>query len=94
MTLCCVCVCVCEAVAESTHDDPDDTTNIPPHLLTDDTTAHSDVAVAILIAGLYEPDVDEQTQAIPSSASTLPSGHECEDKDEGGSYCRLEINIQ
>jgi len=41
----------------------------------DDTaTAHSDVAETIPLARLDQPDVDQQTQAIPSPAGTLHSG--------------------
>ena len=76
-------LCVCERVAASTRDDADERL----HLLTDDTaTAHSDVAETIPLARLDQPDVDQpSTQAIPSTASTLPSGHECkDDKGEDG----------
>jgi len=73
---------VCERAAASTRDDADER----QHLLTDDTAAaHSDVAETIPLARLDQPDVDQQTQAIPSPASTLPSGHECkDDKGEDG----------
>jgi len=76
-------LCVCERAAASTRDDADERL----HLLTDDTaTAHSDVAETIPLARLDQPDVDQpSTQAIPSPASTLPSGHECkDDKGEDG----------
>jgi len=76
-------VCVCERAAASTRDDADER----QHLLTDDTaTAHSDVAETIPLARLDQPDVDQpSTQAIQSTAGTLPSGHECkDDKGEDG----------
>ena len=89
-------MCVCEPAAASTHDDADDTRNERHQLLTDDTaTAHSDVAETIPLARLDQPDVDQQTEAIPSPAGTLPSGRECKDnEDEDGSCSRLQINIQ
>jgi len=62
-------VCVCCA---STRDDPDER----QQLLTADTAAaHSDVAQMIPLARLDQPDVDQQTEAIPSTAGTptLPS---------------------
>jgi len=65
-------VCVCEPAAASTHDDADDTRNERHRLLTDNTaTAHSDVAETIPLARLDQPDVDQQTEAIPSPAGTL-----------------------
>ena len=71
---------MCEPIAALTHDDADDTRNERQQVLTDDAaTAHSDVAETIPLARLDQPDVDEQTQAIPSPTGTLRSGHECGD---------------